>query len=147
MAVAYIDREGTLISPGAWTKHRADPSYTVVRQYDNGVVNVILEWTGKEKNFGNVYEEFHKLYLLVVKNYTSDGSLALDPVEQGRTFPTEVAAVEFYEEFLTKWTGSAKDEFGEFQEENNSLTPPPPPDPNRPNIEPDAEELGGVGAW
>jgi hypothetical protein len=147
MAVAYIDREGKLINSAAWKKHRADPSYTVVRQYDNGVVNVILEWTGKEKNYGNVYEEFHQVFTLVVKNYTADGSLALDPVEQGRTFPTEAAAVAFYEEFLTKWTGSATDEFGEFQEADNSLTPPPPPDPNRPAIEPDAEELGGVGAW
>lgn len=147
MAVAYFNRDGERIPTPKWRELRADPSYTVVRQYDNGVVNVVLEWTGKEKDYGNVYEKFHKLYLLVVKNYTSDGSLALDPVEQGRTFPTEAAALAFYEEFLTKWTGSAKDEFGEFQEADNALTPPPPPDPNRPAIEPDAEELGGVGAW
>ena len=131
----------------AWQKHRADPSYRVVRQYDNGVVNVVLEWTGRVADFGQVYDEFHKVYALVVQNYTSDGGLALDPVERDRTFPTEVAAVAFYEEFLTKWTDSAVDDFGEFQEADNSLAPPPPPDPNRPDAVPDAPELGGVGAW
>lgn len=147
MAVAYIDREGRLINQAAWNAHRADHAYTIVREYDNGVVNVKVEWKGRVTDYGQVYPEFHKVFGLVVKNYTADGSLALDPVEQGRTFPTEAAAVKFYEEFLVQWTDCEKDDNGEFIEADNALTPPPPPNPDAPAIEPDAPELGDVGAW
>lgn len=147
MGVAYIDREGKLIGLSSWKAHRADPSYVTVREYDNGVVNVKLEWVGKVTEYGQVYPEFHKVFSLVVKNYTADGGLALDPVEQGRTFPTEEAAVKFYEEFLTKWTASEVNDFGEFVEADNALTPPPPPDPDAPTSAPSEDDTAGVGAW
>jgi hypothetical protein len=147
MAVAYFTRGGARIDKNEWARNRADPSYCEVRAYDNGAVRVTLEWLGKITDYGNVYPMFHKLFKLHVANYTTDGRLVPDPVEQSRTFATEAEAVKFYEEFLTKWTESGVDEFGDFQEADNSLTPPPPPDPNRPSIEPDEPELGGVGAW
>ena len=147
MSIAYINREGGLIGKKEWATLRATPEYVTVREYDNGVVNVKLEWLGRVADYGQVYEEFHKVFGLVVHNYTSDGGLALDPIERDRTFPTEAAAIAFYEEFLTKWTNSGVNDFGEFEETDNSLTPPPPPDPDTPAIEPDPPELGGVGAW
>ena len=61
-----------------------------------------------------------------------DGSLAADPVDDGRTFHDEESALNWYEEFLTTWTESTIDEDGELVEVDNHLAPPPPPDPDAP---------------
>lgn len=145
MKVGYYDREGKPIAADAWKAKCADPSYAVVREYDNAVVRLTLKWIGRVKNPGNYFIVADSpLFILLVKNYRADGSLADDPADGDRTFGTETAAIAAYEEFLLKWTESERDDRGEFVEQDNTLTPPAPPDPNRPATE--AMDLEG-GAW
>ena len=134
----------------AWTKLQADESYRTVRQYDNGVVQVTLLWSGRvSASDAQTYEEYWPVYILLVKNYKPDGSLAVDPADSDKTFPNEGKGIAAYEEFLVKWTECETSEHtGEFIEEGNDLAPivpPPPPDPNKPQTE--AVELGSTGAW
>lgn len=145
--VIYLDRDGVRIDAAVYKQHLADPSYVIVREYDNGQVQARLKWTGRIENPGSTFADYYKLFVLEIKNYTGDGQLVPDPVDNGRTFASQQAAIAFYEAFLARWTKSNVDEFGEFVEADNALTPPPPPNPDKPASEPDAPELGGVGAW
>ena len=147
MATGYLNRAGEQISKKKWSELMLDPDYVSVREYDNGVIRVSLRWSGCVKNFGNTFPNYYKVFTLSVSNYREDGSLVKDPVEQELTFPNEASAVNFYEKYLLKWTDSERNDANEFVEIGNTLTPPPPPDPDRPSVEPDMPELGGVGAW
>lgn len=140
----YLDREGVAISQDDWRVKSKDPAYTTVEQYDNGVVQITLKWVGRVVNPQDLFPGFYPVYVLLVKNYRSDGSLANDPVDNDKTFQTEAAAVEEYRRFLLEWTQCTTDEEGAFVEADNTLTPPKPPDPNLPSSATD--ELDG-GAW
>ncbi|UUZ75462.1 hypothetical protein LP414_27490 [Polaromonas sp. P1(28)-13] len=142
---AFVGRDGARITPEDWKAKTADAAYSVVSQYDNGVVQVTLKWVGRVPNPENSYPEYWPVFRILVKNYCADGSLSNDPVDNDKTFPTEVAGKAAYEEFLSKWTACEVDAEGDFMEADNTLTPPKPPDPNKPNTE--SEELGEVGAW
>lgn len=143
--VGFYDREGKAIPQDVWTAKSKDPSYAVVREYDNAVVRVTLKWIGRVQNPGNYFgPEFMPLFVLLVKNYRADGSMVDDPADGDQKFGTEAVALAAYEEFLLKWTKSERDDEGEFVEADNTLTPPPPPDPNKPSTE--ATDLEG-GAW
>lgn len=144
-SVIYIDRVGMLITAEAWKAKQSDESYTIVRQYDNGAVRLVLKWVGRVANPAQVFSAYYKVFVLLVQNYRSDGTLVNDPVDGDKTFPDEAAAIEGYEEFLLKWTSCESDEAGEFIEQDNDLTPPPPPDPNKPATV--SDELGDGGAW
>jgi len=145
--VAYMNRAGEVIDQATYRAHLAEPSYVIVREYDNGQTQARLKWVGRIVDPHQTFPEFYKLFVLEIKNYTADGQLVPDPAEGQTFYPNEDAGIKAYETFLTKWTKSGVDEFGDFIEADNALIPPPPPDPNKPASEPDAPELGGVGAW
>src|SRR3569832_380552 len=129
----YRDREGKAISEAQWKKLQADPAYKTVKEYDNGVVRVTLQWNGRiEGAAASTYAEYWPVFILLVKNYKQDGTLVNDPVDTAQPFPTEEADIILYQEFLEKWTDSQIDDSGEFVEEGNILTPPPPPVPIKP---------------
>jgi hypothetical protein len=143
--VLYLDRELKPIPEIEWKKLAADPSYTIVRQYDNAVVQLTLKWSGRVENPSNTFPDYYPVFVILVKNYKADGMLANDPVEGDRTFANEADGIAAYETFLTRWTECSVDPDGAFIEADNDLTPPAPPDPNKPTTE--SEELGDVGAW
>jgi hypothetical protein len=142
--IAFIDRQGKAIGAEAWKERQKDASYVIVSQYDNGVVQVTLKWNGRIENPQNTFPSYWPVFVLLVKNYKADGTLALDP-ESDQTFGDEASAVKAYEDFLVRWTESTTNEEGEFVEQDNLLTPPAPPNPDLP--ESDAQELGETGAW
>jgi hypothetical protein len=142
--VAFIDRDGKPIDAKKWRELRADPAYPIVRQYDNGVVNVTLQWVGRIEDPQNTFSDYWKVFILLVKNYTADGSLVVDPADSDATFPDEEKGVEAYEKFLESWTASKRDDEGVLVEEGNTLELPKGPDPNRPQTE--SEDIEG-GAW
>jgi hypothetical protein len=142
--VLYVNREGVPIPPARWKELSADAAYFTVRQYDNAVVQVTLKWVGRVPDPDNTFPDYWPVFMILVKNYRADGTLAVDPADSDKTFPDETAAIKGYEEFLTRWTASSVDAEGKFTEEDNLLTPPPPPDPNVPqSVSTDLEE----GAW
>ena len=141
----YFDRELQQISAADWKKKQSDKTYTEVRLYDNGVVRVLLKWVGRIESSKMGLAEYRPVFLMLVQNYKSDGTLANDPVDSDKYFPDEAAAVTAYTNFLAKWTESSVNETtGEFVEEGNIYTPPEPPDPNKSSSE--IELLDG-GAW
>lgn len=146
MPVIYLNREGKRITRDEFKARRADPEYCMVRQFDNGRVRAQLEWIGRIQNPDSTFPDYYKLFELHIHNYDSEGQLQKD-FASGETFSNEAAAIARYEEFLTKWAECVVNDFGKFEEVGNVLTPPPPPDPDAPSTEPDAPELGGVGAW
>lgn len=147
----YVGREGESLSSKQWKIKQDDPSYAIVRQYDNGVVQATLKWSGVVNNPSNTFEEYWPVYILIVKNYRADGTLVNDPVDDGKLFPNEEKALEAYQEFLFRWTNCALDEEGGFVEVDNTLEPAKapepelPPDPNRPATV--SDELDDLGAW
>jgi hypothetical protein len=149
--IGYFDRDGNSIPLAQWKTYRQDESYALVKQFDNGKVRVILEWMGRVPNPHASFPDTWPLFMLMVHNYASDGTLRADPVDDGKTFCNERAAVDFYTTFIAKWTESELEvdlETGEevLVEVGNTLKPvepPKPPDPNKPTTDTDDE----VGAW
>ena len=129
----YIDRTGRRIDHGEWLKRLSDESYCTVKEFDNGQVNVRLRWVGKLNRLqAQSFRDTWPVFAARVMNYKEDGSLAADPVDDGRTFHDEESALDWYEEFLTTWTESFINEDGKLAEVDNHLAPPPPPDPDAP---------------
>lgn len=152
MAVtSYYDRQGEKISLKAWREKLADASYAAVKAFDDGRVRVTLDWVGRVRDAENSFQDTWPVFVMNVGNYGSDGVLRSDPIENGKTYPDETAALNAYTAFIAKWTESQMEvdlETGEEQlvEVGNTLAPvepPKPPDPNRPTTETDDE----VGAW
>lgn len=144
----FVDRAGKLITEQSWKKKQADPSYTTVREYDNGVVRVTLKWNGRVPGNEAGFRQYWPVFILLVQNYSSAGTLVNDPADGDKKFGSEEEGIKAYEAFLTKWTECQVDEeTGAFTEEGNILVPPPPPDPNKPTTAADDDVLGGVGAW
>jgi hypothetical protein len=155
----YFSRDGTRISLAVWKKYQADDAYRTIKQYDNGVVQVTLLWSGRVDAATHAsYSEYWPMFILLVKNYKPDGTLAVDPADSDKTFPTKEAGLAAYEAFLVKWTEcEVSAHTGVFEEVGNEMeqfveptpevpvAPPPPPDPNKPQTESDA--LGDTGAW
>lgn len=147
----YFGRDGRPCQQVEWKRLRGDKSYTTIREYDNGQVYVKLEWLGAVDDI-TIYRDCWKMFQLVVGNYTATGDLRPDPVENGKFFAYEKDGIKAYEDFLERWTASHRNVDGEFEEEDNSLTPPPPPDPDAPSS--DVSQIKGVdlgdgdiGAW
>lgn len=148
----YFDRKLVSIPAKKWAALRDDPNYRLVRAYDNGAIRVDVEWLGELRDPFETFPEFYKLFRLNVWNYDAANQLRRDPVEDGKTFPTEELAVQAYELFLERWTSSHRGERGEFIEEGNELAPPPPPAPDTPMTdvsEIKSTKLGDddVGVW
>ena len=148
MATKYIGRDGKRLKADEWAKLHADDAYRILSRFDNGKVEAYLTWNGEIKDpVAGQHKEYWPLFILKVNNYLENGTKRIDPVENGRTFPTEEDAVAAYKEFLMNWANCHNGE-GQFVERGNQLAPiipPPPPDPNRPQTEPDM--LGSEGAW
>lgn len=149
--VRYFGRDGRQCQTVEWLRLRKDKEYTTVREYDNGQVRVTLEWLGFVEDFG-VFKDCWKVFTINVFNYNSVGDIRRDPVDDGKCFPDEAAAIAGYEAFIERWTASHRTADGEFVEEDNRLTPPPPPDPDAPSS--DAANIKGIdigdgdcGAW
>jgi hypothetical protein len=139
----YIDRQNRNIEHGAWLNLLADEKYRIVREFDNGVVQIRLIWVGKLNRLQHSsFRDTWPVYEMRVMNYRANGTLAADPVEDGKTFPHEDAAVAAYEEFLVQWTECEFDDEDKFVEVDNHLAPPPPPDPDAPTST--AEEVKGL---
>lgn len=148
MSTIYIDRHGLRIPKQTWENYRADPTYRVVKEFDNGVVQVRLIWNGQmNKMQSQAFRETWPIFEVRVMNYTADGRLVPDPVADGETFPDESRALEAYEEFLVTWANCEIGADGALIEVDNQLAPPPPPDPDAPtSVLKDApEDLGA--AW
>lgn len=145
--VRYVDRTGKTINKEEYQAFKADPAYTTLRQYDNGAVRVKLLWIGRVVNPHLQFFDSFKVFGLEVMNYTSDGTLAPDPIYGDQTFSREDAALKAYETFLTKWADCLVDEDGDFMETGNKMEAPKSANPNTPESLPDAPELGGIGAW
>lgn len=143
MKVQYIDRDGNATSKEDWQRKRNDATYTVLQEYDNGVVRAKLQWVGRVD--ANTFPSMWKNFVLLVSNYKADGTLVADPVDNDTYYANEAAATKGYQDFLAKWTACEIDEEGEFTEADNALVPPPPPSPDAPMSQ--AEELGETGAW
>ena len=132
----YFDREEKKISRQKWDELRTQRSYYTVREFDNGVVNVRIEWVGRITNFEySSFPETWPLYRLHVENYDATGQRRPDPNYDDSTYPIEDMAIAVYEKFLEQWTECHRDEEGAFVEVDNDLTPPPPPDPDKPTSE------------
>lgn len=147
----YFGRDGRPCQRVEWNRLRSDKNYATVREYDNGQVYVKLEWVGAVDDT-STFRDCWKMFQLVVGNYTATGEIKPDPVENGKTFAYEVDGIKAYEDFLERWTASHRNADGEFEEEDNSLTPPPPPDPDAPSS--DVAQIkgidlddGDIGAW
>ncbi len=129
----YLNRQGMNIDHATWLKLLGDESYRIVREFDNGVVQIRLIWVGKLSRVQRQsFRETWPVYEMRVMNYKADGSLAADPVEDGKTFPDEESGIKAYEEFLLTWTDCERDDENKFVEVDNHLAPPPPPDPDAP---------------
>lgn len=147
MAVAYLAPDGkTRLQMIEWVKAQKDHSQLFLREYDNGIIYVTVQWVGKVMNYGDVYPEFYKVMRLNVSNYTSEGILAPDPTMASVWFPNEKLAIEAYEKFVMEWSASNRDSTGKFIEEDNALTPPPPPNPDAPTTEVNDAIIGDC-AW
>lgn len=143
--LAYIGRNGMAMKQTDWKAKQMDATYKTVRTYDNAVVRVELTWSGRVVDPNNMFPLYYPVFILLVKNYKADGTLANDPVDSDKTYPDEATAIAAYEKFLKRWTECGEDDEGGFVEADNLLTPPPPPDPNRPATE--SEDSGECGAW
>lgn len=137
----YFGKDQRQLQRVEWSRLRNDKSYAVIREYDNGQVYVKLEWLGAIDDI-TVFRDCWKMFQLVVGNYTATGSLKPDPVENLKTFAYEKDGIAAYENFLERWTASHRNADGEFEEEDNELTPPPPPDPDAPST--DVSEIKSV---
>jgi hypothetical protein len=147
MAVAYLASDGkTRLSLMGWKEAQNDHNQRFLRQYDNGIINVEVQWVGKVMNYGDVYPEFYKVVRLDVLNYTVEGSKAPDPVMSDQWYPNEKLAIKAYEDFIMQWSASNRDSTGKFIEEDNALTPPPPPNPDAPTTEVNDAIIGDC-AW
>lgn len=147
----YFGRDGRPCQLVEWKRLRGDKSYATIREYDNGQVYVKLEWVGSVAD-PSTFRDCWKMFQLVVGNYTATCDLKPDPVENGKTFAYEKDGIAAYEAFLERWTASHRNADGEFEEEENALTPPPPPDPDAPSTDASTIEsvkLGedDVGVW
>jgi hypothetical protein len=148
--IAYFGRDGRLCQRNEWARLRDDPSYRIVRQYDNGSIRIQVEWLGEVTDPQNLFPDMYRLFRINVWNYDAYNVLRPDPVRDGDTYPTEKTAIKAYEEFLLDWTNCSVTEDGDFIEEDNSLAPPPPLNPDAPTSEVTAIKGitdDGVGAW
>lgn len=146
-ATKYFGRDGRQCQKVEWTRLRGDASYRNVRQYDNGVIRVIVEWEGEQKNADDTFKDCHELFTLHASNYDAEGILRPDPNQDGRTFPTEEWAVKAYDDFLYAWTDCHSDENDNLVEVDNELEPekpPPPPDPDAPTSDVSKIKLGAT---
>ena len=144
----YFDREGHRIEKELWDKRQADPSYRIVREFDNGQIQVRVIWNGKLNRLqAQSFRDTWPIFEVRAMNYRADGSLAADPNFDGQTFAHEDDAIETLEIFLEDWTKSYRTDDGRLVEVDNHLAPPPPPDPNVPTstIKDAPEDFGA--AW
>jgi hypothetical protein len=138
----YFNRANHPISKDEWDDKRADPAYRQVALYDNAVVKVEVAWSGRVTNAQNLLPEYYPVFVLLVKNYTSEGWLVDDPVDNDRTFPDEVSARAAFAKFVERWTDASPDEIAKSILSEPEPEAPPPPD--RPAS--DEGEIAG-GAW
>lgn len=147
----YFGRDGLPCQRSEWSRLRSDRDYRIVKEYDNGQVYVCLEWLGEVADT-STFRDCWKMFALCVGNYNANGDIKEDPVENGKTFAYEKDGIAAYEAFLERWTASHRNADGEFEEEDNALTPPPPPNPDAPSS--DVAQIkgidlgdGDIGAW
>ena len=150
----YFGKDQRQLQRVEWNRLRQDRNYRVVREYDNGVIYVRLEWRGEIDDIAT-FRDCWKMFVLHVGNYTDTGDIRPDPVENCRTFAYEADGIAAYEKFLESWTLSHRNADGEFEEEDNNLIPEPPPAPPNPDA-PTSDmsavkglDLGDsdIGAW
>lgn len=152
MATTYYGRDLRQCQKTEWLRLRQDDSYRIVRQFQNGVVKMSLEWLGEVKDASNSFPVYWPMFKMHAYNINEYGRHVADPIWHDKTFGFEHDAIAAYEKFLATWT-ECELSSGVFTEVGNELTPPPPPPPPDPD-EPtsSAGKLkgvvdDGVGAW
>jgi hypothetical protein len=129
----YFDRDGKSIPHTKWRELNNDPTYRILKEFDNGKVQVRLIWNGSlTLQQKTSFRETWPLFALRVMNYNAEGKLRPDPSRDGETFAYENEALNGYEEFLITWADCHIDDDGNLVEVDNHLAPPPPPDPDAP---------------
>lgn len=129
----YVGRDGIRLQRSEWARLQEAPDYKVVKEFDNGRIRATLFWHGAVSNqLAATLREYWPVFMMKVENYNAEGKLVKDPNYDGATYPTEVVAIEGYEQFLVDWGLCERDDEGKFVEVDNALTPPPPPDPDAP---------------
>lgn len=128
----YFNREGMPMSGAQWKLMTANPNYRVLKEFDNGRVQVRLIWNGaltlqQKTSFRDTWP----LFSIRIMNYDAEGKLRPDP-RDGTTFAYEADALNGYEEFLITWADCHINDDGILVEVDNHLAPPPPPDPDAP---------------
>jgi hypothetical protein len=106
----YVDKEGDQIHQNRWAGLRKDRSYTVIREFENDDVYVLLTWQGEIPNGANLPSDQWKPFLLSVNNIlTQDahGNIFTCPIrvrddEATEWFRTEQQALESYEDYLVR---------------------------------------------
>lgn len=147
----YFDKTGAPMSKETWEEKRADEEYSIIRQFDDGAIRVIIRWNGYEPLAADKFNDMWDIFVAEVHNYGRDNKMVPDPVENGVTFPNEKEAIEWYEEFLGEWTGSSVEEVRnakgtwtqKFVEVGNTLAPPTAEELSTPETVPDDD----IGAW
>ena len=150
--ITYHDRAGNYLSKEAWEEKRKDEEYTLLKKFDNGSVRAFVYWDGEIQDAADSYRDMWKLFHIEVWNYDHDGKMKPDPVEHMETFPTEESVMEWWKEFLTKWTAAEVREVRNskgtwvetFVEEGNIFSSGAPGVSDAPQTQPDD---GEVGAW
>lgn len=133
MSYTYIGRDGSRLTKESWDRLQQDPSKRIVREYDNGEIQVRLIWNGRmTKTQAQSFRDTWPVFEIRVMNYNAEGRLVPDPVADNSTFPSENEAINAYEEFLITWADCEVGDDGNLIEKDNHLAPPPPPDPDAP---------------
>lgn len=147
----YFDKKCAPMSKEVWEEKRADEEYSVIRQFDDGTIRVIVRWNGYEPLAQDKFNDMWDIFVADVHNYDRNNNMVPDPVENGVTFPNEAEAIEWYEEFISNWTSSSVEEVRnakgtwvkQFVEVGNTLAPPTAEEMATPATAPDDE----IGAW
>lgn len=110
---AYVDKEGTVISRGAWDKLRQDSKYVALAEFQNDRFVVIAEWHGEIMFAGDQPRDQWKPFALevfVVQRTDLDGrelpepTLKRDALACDR-YRTEEQAIEAAGAFLKRFAG------------------------------------------
>lgn len=133
MSTKYFGKDGAPMDKSAWQEKVEDREYAVIREFDNGEVRCEVVWLGQIKRVEDLFRDMWPLFGVKLSNYTPDGRLKPDPAWDGKTFPTQKDAEDWYETFLMDWAGAERAEVRDgktgkyvekFIETGNRLAPP-----------------------
>lgn len=108
MSTKYFGKDGAPMDKDAWQQKSQDREYAIIREFDNGEVRCEVAWLGIVKRVEDLFRDMWPLFEIRLHNYDPSGRMKPDPAWNGKTFPTQAAAEEWYEWFLTQWAGAER---------------------------------------